>query len=59
MVDIIDDLIKAIIEATAHQITGVLRAISAAEANLGRDHRDRTLGTDAVVVNNTGLGIQT
>ena len=59
MVDIIDDLIKAIIEATAHQITGVFWAISAVEANLGRDHRDRTLGTDAVVVDNTGLGIQT
>ena len=59
MVDIIDDLIKAIIEATAHQIAGVLWAISAVEANLGRDHRDRALGTDAVVVDNTGFGIQT
>ena len=59
MVNIIDDLIKAIIEATAYQITGVLWAISAVEANLGRDHRDRTLGTDAVVIDNTGLGIQT
>ena len=58
MVDIIDDLVKTVVKIAADQIASILRAISAIQTNLGRNHRHRMLGTNAVVINNARLGIQ-
>ncbi len=58
MVDIIDDLVKTVVKIAADQIASILRTISAIQTNLGRNHRHRMLGTNAVVINNARLGIQ-
>ena len=58
MVDIIDDLVKTVVKIAADQIASILRTISAIQTNLGRNHRHRALGTNAVVINNARLGIQ-
>ena len=58
MVHIIDNLVKTIVKITADQITSVLRTIGAIQTDLGGNHRYRTLGTNAVVINHARLGIQ-
>ena len=58
VVNIIDDFVKTVVKIAADQIASILRAISAIQTNLGRNHRHRALGTNAVVINNSRLGIQ-
>ena len=58
MVNVVDDLVQAVIQLAAENLTGVIRTVGAIQADLGREHRGRARRADGVLLDRARLGIE-
>ena len=58
MVNVVDDIVQALVELAAENLTGVIRTVRAVQADLGREHRSRARGADGILLDQARLGIE-